>query len=309
MWGRPLWIAFGLAAGLCCMACAGQEPIGSPPTPRPTLSVPPPPGPSPAPCNNTTQDLAALADCLPVGSFAWNPPSEMRVGDRAEVTARTRRIPPSSLASGIAGPGAPVTGTTPVGEFMAMDLFSSDQTSLRVDPVDPLHREQPIPQRVGDMFAEWNWLLTANEAGSWSLELRAFVSVQGQNIPVQEVWASCGGPNRSSARCSTVRQIPSSTSCGDYFRQAITIGSRPRCRSQTQDRRYNPSQPGCASKHRQGDDRGAESGLRRDLRAIAGVGGHLSDGTRFERRRYASALWHSDSYCSWRYASILPLLA
>jgi len=72
---------------------------------------------------------------------------------------------------------------------MAMDLFSDNNAALQVDTIDPQHREQPIPQQVGDMVAEWNWEVSANKAGNWTLQLRAYVRLLGENVPVQEVKA------------------------------------------------------------------------------------------------------------------------
>jgi hypothetical protein len=169
-----LWTV-GLAA---CGSESGSPPPSPPPSGQPTVS----------PCGPSS-DIAATVRCLPTGSFVWNPPSRLSVGDRVAVTARIGGLSPSALASGLPGPGKPVSGSTPIAEVMAMDLFSDNNAALQVDTIDPQHLEQPIPQRVGDMVAEWNWEVSANKAGNWTLQLRAYVRLLGENVPVQEVKA------------------------------------------------------------------------------------------------------------------------
>ena len=113
----------------------------------------------------------------------------MQTYEHTEVSARIGRVLSTALTSGLPGPGAPQTGQTPLGDWMSMDLFSNDDAGLKVTVIDPLHREQPIPQQVGDIAAEWNWDLQALATGTYSLELKAYVYVKGQNLPVQEVKA------------------------------------------------------------------------------------------------------------------------
>jgi hypothetical protein len=74
-----------------------------------------------------------------------------------------------------------------VGTVMAVDLNSDNQAALRVDPLPGEHREQPILEIPGEMFAEWRWTVKANEAGTWHLTLKVYVPLQGQNVPVKEV--------------------------------------------------------------------------------------------------------------------------
>jgi hypothetical protein len=142
-------------------------------------------------CPAVAGDLGALVACLPRGTFVWNPPAQMKVGDRATLTARIGApgVPTPSVKAGVEGPGTPKAVSIPVTSQMAVDLFSDYPTGLGVDTPDPGHRQQPLLDAQGNLFAEWMWFLTAKQVGTWQLRVKAYVSLDGQNLQVKEITA------------------------------------------------------------------------------------------------------------------------
>lgn len=109
----------------------------------------------------------------------------MRIGDRAVVIARIGKGTSPVPTGGIPSPRPPEP--VPVGTVMAVDLNSDNPAALKVEALDPEHRDQPILQIPGEMFAEWRWSVKANEVGTWHLTLKVYVHLQGENVPVKEV--------------------------------------------------------------------------------------------------------------------------
>ncbi len=199
-WRRTLLIPLGVLVVFGVIASAlGLFAVTVVPTsgrvPRPLLAVVPSPGPLKPKCAPGIATLAAegdletMTECLPAGSFIWNPPTRMKFGDRVVVTARVGRGPGPVPTQGISGAAPRPSETVKVSPVMAVDLITDAPSALRVEALDPQHREQPILHVTGETFAEWMWQVKANEVGVWHLTLKVYVHLQGENVPVKEVTA------------------------------------------------------------------------------------------------------------------------
>lgn len=167
------------------------------------LSSPTQSRPTPGLSASTSSDSLAVqlkqqVDALPMGTFAWNPPKQMKVGTQATVTARIGSATPSAITSGIEGPGQSVTQPTHVTSWMQATLTSDTPSALSVEQIEPAPDAPQLQFTVGiagHEYAEWKWIVTALHPGTWQLRLIGYVRLDEQNIPSIEMpWTTSVPP-------------------------------------------------------------------------------------------------------------------
>ena len=112
-------------------------------------------------------------DNLPTGLIAYNPPSEMRVGDTETVEVRISENLAVDIEDALEGIGPVITESIPVGTAMRVKLFGDafEITSMSTT-------EQVV---VGSSFTEWKFDVTPTESGEQSLVLLVSVVVHIEN--------------------------------------------------------------------------------------------------------------------------------
>lgn len=122
-------------------------------------------------------DVAALVSAaltqLEQGRLAFNPPSEMTVGQTERVTVRiAKEAGADNIGVGMAGVGEATVEPIKVGTFMKARLQGQGFD------IQPLNNEEQIV--AGDTFTEWQWDVTPREAGPHKLSLLVTVRI---NVP------------------------------------------------------------------------------------------------------------------------------
>jgi hypothetical protein len=198
-----LALVCGVVAALACVALAlWGAPASAPYVPAPSTSFPvpvtgateapaseltsPPPTHKPivapegtsTPVSETGVDLGALIaqqiNSLATGRLAYNPPSEMVLGETVRVAARIDKdaAGTTDITSTMPGTSQPTVEPIKVGTFMKARL-SGDGFDIR-----PLSNEEQLV--AGDTFTEWSWDVTPRVGGEHKLSLLVTVRL---NVP------------------------------------------------------------------------------------------------------------------------------
>jgi hypothetical protein len=143
-------------------------------TGRPTTAPLPTPTPPPNPAEVVQQQL----DKLSQGEIAFNPPSRLKIGDKARVEARiARQSGTSDLTTGIQGPGAPQVQPISTSTFMGAEL-TGDGFEIK----ELSNRNQVVQL---DKPSEWAWDIKATKLGRQALHLHVWVRIVAPPVPEQ----------------------------------------------------------------------------------------------------------------------------
>lgn len=107
---------------------------------------------------------------LTTGQVLFNPPAEMQVGVSERVEVRISKNIAQDISSGLKGRGVPQVEKIKIGTFMKASLTGEKFK------IEKISTEEQV---VGDEgFAQWDWNVTALEAGLQSLSLKITVRIK-----------------------------------------------------------------------------------------------------------------------------------
>ena len=107
---------------------------------------------------------------LPLGKYAFNPPSEMKLGFTERVELRLTQNPGEELTRNLKGRGVPEVDTLKVGSLMKARLSG---TAFSVSPMN--EEEQLVPEAG---HTEWAWDVMPLKSGTQKLHLHITIRIR-----------------------------------------------------------------------------------------------------------------------------------